>query len=124
MNFDVCTVITANCISLKYSRSYIIIISHGVGGETYIRWGRTTCPNKRGTTQVYTGWAAGSHYGHKGGGANYLCLTETPQYLKFSTATKGYCLGQSMKHRKICLMADYTTTMYLAPFAMLLKDRS
>ena len=59
----------------------------GVGGETYIRWGRKTCPNLPGTELVYTGLAGGSHYSHRGGGANYLCLTETPQYLKFSTAT-------------------------------------
>ena len=57
------------------------------GGETYVRWGRTACPNVPGTELVYTGWAAGSHYTHKGGGANYLCLTKTPQYLQFNSAT-------------------------------------
>ena len=30
------------------------------GGVTYIRWGRTTCPNTTGTELVYKGRAAGS----------------------------------------------------------------
>ena len=62
---------------------------HGpvMGGETYIRWGRTTCPSISGTELVYTGWAAGSHFTHTGGGANYLCLTKTPQSLHYSSAT-------------------------------------
>ena len=53
------------------------------GGRTYVRWGRTSCPNTPGTELVYKGRAAGSHYTHSGGGANYLCVTEEPQSLKF-----------------------------------------
>ena len=52
-----------------------------VGGAVYTRWGRTTCPNITGTELVYTGRAAGSHYTHKGGGANHLCLPNDPSYL-------------------------------------------
>ena len=59
----------------------------GVGGETYIRWGRKTCPKLPGTELVYSGWAGGSHYRHSGSGANYLCLTKRPQYLRFSSRT-------------------------------------
>ena len=51
------------------------------GGAVYTRWGRTTCPNVTGTQLVYAGRAAGSHYAHKGGGANYLCLPNDPSYL-------------------------------------------
>ena len=40
------------------------------GGATYIRWGRTTCPDTEGTELVYAGRAAGSHYSYSGGGAN------------------------------------------------------
>ena len=43
------------------------------GGATYIRWGRTTCPDTEGTELVYKGRAAGSYWDHSGGGANYLC---------------------------------------------------
>ena len=31
-------------------------------GVTYVRWGRTICPNTPGTELVYTGRAAGSYY--------------------------------------------------------------
>ena len=34
-----------------------------------------------GTELVYSGLAGGSSYTKTGGGANYLCLPETPQYL-------------------------------------------
>ena len=44
-----------------------------LGGTTYIRWGRTVCPNVTGTELVYSGLAAGSHWLNNGGGANYIC---------------------------------------------------
>ena len=51
------------------------------GGVVYTRWGRTTCPSSSGTTLVYSGRAGGSWYAsHGGGGANYLCLPNDPQY--------------------------------------------
>ena len=37
------------------------------GGVTYVRRGRTACPNTTGTELVYAGRAAGSHYSQKGG---------------------------------------------------------
>ena len=43
------------------------------GGTTYVRWGRTVCPNVTGTELVYEGLAAGSHFQHQGGGVNYIC---------------------------------------------------
>lgn len=45
---------------------------------TYTRWGKSSCPNK--TELVYTGRVGGSHYTHKGGGANYLCMPLDPEY--------------------------------------------
>ena len=50
------------------------------GGVTYVRWGRTTCPNTAGTELVYAGRAAGSSSGSTGGPNQYLCLPEEPQY--------------------------------------------
>ena len=52
----------------------------------YTRWGKTTCSNTSGAELLYAGRAAGSHYTDRGGGANYLCLPEQPQY---STYTSG-----------------------------------
>ena len=51
------------------------------GGAVYTRWGRTVCPATSGTELVYKGLAAGPKYDQTGGGANYLCITEEPQYL-------------------------------------------
>ena len=58
-------------------------------GTTYVRWGRTTCPNTPGTALVYTGWAAGSHWNDRGGGSNRLCVTKQPQTLQ-SAADSSY----------------------------------
>ena len=44
------------------------------GGATYIRWGRTQCPNITGTSLVYNGRAGNAHYTNKGGGVSYQCL--------------------------------------------------
>ena len=52
-----------------------------VAGATYVRWGRTTCPTGNGTELLYSGRAAGSLYTQRGGGANLLCLPNTPDYL-------------------------------------------
>ena len=61
-----------------------------VGGVVYTRWGRTTCPNTSGTELVYEGRAAGSYWNHKGGGANYLCMPEIPDYtLPFTPGVHG-----------------------------------
>ena len=68
------------------------------GGETYVRWGRTTCPTITGTTLVYSGWAAGSHYSHSGSGSNYLCLTKTPEYLSYSSTTNNLGLLYGAKY--------------------------
>ena len=62
------------------------------GGAVYTRWGRTICPNTTGTQLLYAGRVAGSFYNEKGGGANYLCLPEQPQY---STYTAGTQVGRA-----------------------------
>ena len=57
------------------------------GGVTYTRWGRTTCPSQSGTSLVYEGLAAGSHYSHQGGGANVICVVKNPKYNPGTTTT-------------------------------------
>lgn len=54
------------------------------GGVNYIRWGRTTCPNTEGTELLYSGVAAGAFFDQTGGGSNYLCLPDVPEYLTTS----------------------------------------
>ena len=57
------------------------------GGVTYVRWGRTTCPDTTGTELVYTGRAGGSQHDHSGGGGNYQCVVEDPENFDFGPGT-------------------------------------
>ena len=50
----------------------------GSSGVTYVRWGRTVCP--QGTSTVYTGVAAGTAWNANGGASDTLCLAGNPQY--------------------------------------------
>ena len=63
------------------------LVPEATGGSVYTRWGRTTCPSLKGTVEVYNGYAAGSFYHTKGGGANHLCLPRRPRYLQFIPGT-------------------------------------
>ena len=54
------------------------------GSVVYTRWGKVSCPNTAGTSLVYSGRVAGSLWSSPGGGANYLCLPEDPDYTKFN----------------------------------------
>ena len=53
------------------------------GGVTYVRRGRTTCPDIEGTELVYKGRVAGSYYNTDGGSSNYQCVTEEPENFDF-----------------------------------------
>ena len=58
---------------------------------TYIRWGKSSCPNVAGTELVYTGRAGGSDHQHSGGGANYLCMPLDPEYtLSYMAGVRDY----------------------------------
>ena len=59
------------------------------GGVVYTRWGKSTCPSASGTTLVYAGRAGGTHYTHKGGAANYLCMPDDPDYLSYRPGVQG-----------------------------------
>ena len=60
-----------------------------VGGVTYTRWGRTTC--RLGATRVYAGRTGSSFHSHQGGAANYVCMTNYPQYtLPHQSGVRGH----------------------------------
>ena len=46
--------------------------------QSFVRWGHSQCPD--GTEKLYTGYAAGAHYNHRGSGANSLCLNPNPTF--------------------------------------------
>ncbi len=68
-------------------------------GVTYIRWGRTSCPEALGTEVVYSGRAAGTYYAHKGGSAENVCLPNNPDYLSSANGVQGsaYLVGAEYK---------------------------
>ena len=59
-------------------------------GTTYVRWGKTACPNITGTEKLYDGFAAGDWYEHGGGGTELLCLPSDPTWGKYSDAHIGH----------------------------------
>ena len=58
--------------------------------QTYVRWGRTTCPVNQSTELVYSGRAGGSRYNSGGGATNYLCMPDDPDYLQYDPRVQGY----------------------------------
>ena len=66
------------------------------GGVAYTRWGRTICPDTPGTELVYEGVVAKSHWSEYGGGIDYQCLPNDPDYLEFLSGvqtTRAYVYG-------------------------------
>ena len=59
-------------------------------GQTYVRWGRTTCPGNQSTELVYSGRAGGSWYRETGGATNYLCMPDNPDYLQYNSGNYVY----------------------------------
>ena len=60
-------------------------LSSASGGATYIRWGRSSCPDIPGTELVYAGRAGGNFWNIQGGGTEKLCLPGDPDYLVGTT---------------------------------------
>ena len=58
-------------------------------GQTYVRWGRTVCPQYQGTELVYSGRAGGSWWSKTGGATNHLCMPDNPDYLQFASGIQG-----------------------------------
>ena len=72
-------------------------------GVTYIRWGKSSCPDTAGTQLLYAGRAGGSHYNNKGGGAEKLCLPLDPDYINVPGST-------SASHYSTLHGAEYETS--------------
>ena len=75
-----------------------------VGGTSYICWGRTECPDTQGTELLYSGVAAGSHFSETGGGSQYLCLPEDPEFLVITPGVqnlRGYLYGTEYQAEEV-----------------------
>eukprot|EP00164_Ancoracysta_twista_P003890 GFYU01005216.1.p1 GENE.GFYU01005216.1~~GFYU01005216.1.p1 ORF type:complete len:932 (-),score=275.76 GFYU01005216.1:86-2881(-) len=51
-------------------------------GDVFYRWGRNECPT--GTHRLWNGAMGGARHNHLGGGYNYQCLPDNPQYGEFT----------------------------------------
>ena len=74
--------------SSKRVNSYTMhgyILTIGVSGVTYTRWGSSSCPNSTEAQLVYAGRAIGTKHNTQGGGAEKLCLPNDPDYLPGTT---------------------------------------
>ena len=54
----------------------------------YTRWGESTC--RSGVNRVYAGRTGSSHYTHSGGGANYICMPNDPEYSSYFPGVQGH----------------------------------
>ena len=62
-------------------------------GVLYTRWGKSSCPDTPETELLYSGKAGGTFYNEGGGGANYLCMPDDPEYdpsLKYASGIQNH----------------------------------
>ena len=74
-----------HCACLLLLRELSVASGVLSGGVTYTRWGHNACPSVSGTQMLYTGRMSGAFYNQKGGGANFLCLPNNPEYHTLNT---------------------------------------
>ena len=86
-----------------------------VGGVTYTRWGKDNCTNTTDAQLVYSGITVGEWHNHQGGGANYLCLPEVPEYLN-SSYEDGYAFLYGTEYR--CPILPTASSEQNAPCAV------
>ena len=72
------------------------------GGVVYTRWGRTVCPSNAGTQLVYAGIVGGmAHRAERGGGADFLCMTNDPIYLGYQSGVQGHSVIVGAEYNSI-----------------------
>ena len=59
------------------------------GGAIYTRWGKSSCPQIQDTELLYSGIMGGTYYDEIGGGTNYLCMPQDPEYSSTLTYRAG-----------------------------------
>ncbi len=78
MNICLFETINANSVIKRMTNFYKII------SAVPSRWGSTSCRKN------LAGRAGGSYYGHHGGGSNYLCMPNEPQWLSYRPGIQGH----------------------------------
>ena len=68
------------------------------GGTVYTRWGKTSCPDNIDTELVYSGLAGKADNNEKGGGINYQCFPEEPEYSDYRGGVQGYSYAYGVEY--------------------------
>lgn len=86
------------------------------GGTVYTRWGKRSCPSGIGTLLLYRGRVAGSPYYTLGGGSNYLCMPDYPQYAGYTSGVQGWSIvgGGELESRDGPLRNVHNYDLYCA----------
>ena len=87
-------------------------------GQTYVRWGRTTCAENQGTELVYSGRAGGSWWSKAGGATNYLCMPGDPDYLLFDSSVQGRNYVYGVEHAHTSVQPLSNVNQHNAPCAV------
>ena len=72
----------------KTMGDFPLVPGPAVHGVVYTRWGKSTC--RSGVNQVYAGRTGSSFSDHRGGGANYICMPNDPEYSSYISGVQGY----------------------------------
>ena len=69
-------------------------------GATYVQWGRTSCTNTAaGVQTVYSGKAAKKWYAQLGGGHDYQCFPDDPEYGDYRAGVQGYSYVYAVEYQ-------------------------
>lgn len=68
------------------------------GGTTYVRWGRTTCPDVDRTELLYDGITGKVMYSITGGGINYQCFPKNPEYSQYQPGMQTYAYAHGVEY--------------------------
>ena len=77
------------------------------GGLVYTRWGKKSCPDTEETELIYEGLTTGGSHNLSGGGANYVCLSKSPEYHTASRPIALFSSLHSVKYRGVTASNSY-----------------
>ena len=88
--FVVFTCLAVAFVEISNLKSEIAHLPSGpaVHGVVYTRWGKSTCRSE--VNRVYAGRTGSSFYLYQGGGANYICMPNDPEYSSYIPEVRGY----------------------------------
>ena len=81
------------------------------GGVTYVRWGKSSCPNVTGTELIYAGRAGGTFWSNIGGGSSTTCVCLMYLSIPSDTPPAHRVIVKSMGQNTKVQLLELTITM-------------